>query len=131
MATRTWQCMCGDFKAEVTGEPSFACYCHCEMCRRHTGNCLYAGIWSSENFKIVQGEEGLGKFSKVEDITRYFCSKCGSFAYKNLKGSIVVPAAPLEGGPLVQAQAHIFVADKGATSLDNFHEELPKHDGMP
>ena len=34
---RTARCLCGGFRAIVTGEPNFVGICHCTECQRRTG----------------------------------------------------------------------------------------------
>ena len=74
--TRAWSCMCGNFEAQVTGEPALAVWCHCASCRAQTGAAMQLGVWSADNFKVIKGDDDLIKYSKTEGIYRNSCAKC-------------------------------------------------------
>ena len=54
---RKYQCMCGAFEAQVTGEPVLAVWCHCETCRRQTGAAMQLGVF--QNFEVIKGDDQL------------------------------------------------------------------------
>mmetsp|Transcript_55617 Transcript_55617/g.134827 ORF Transcript_55617/g.134827 Transcript_55617/m.134827 type:complete len:130 (+) Transcript_55617:152-541(+) len=129
MTERSYGCMCGNFKATLTGEPALACWCHCGMCRKQTGAAMQLGVWSPDNLKITSGESDLIKYSSTEGkVFRNSCTKCGSFCYKILPdGNLVAPLGALD--PVVKPTCHIFVADKG--NQDVMFPDLPQHDAFP
>jgi len=80
--------MCGNFEGEVTGDPALAVWCHCGTCRQQTGAAMQLGVWSTDNFKVVKGEDSLIKYGSTEGkVYRNSCSKCGSFCFKVLPGT--------------------------------------------
>lgn len=97
MTTHTWQCMCGSFKGELTGDAKIAVFCHCLQCRRYASTAMQLGIWAPEHFSVVAGADNLIDYESSENVHRMTCKTCGSFAYKNIKGTdMVAPLGCLE-----------------------------------
>eukprot|EP00591_Stephanopyxis_turris_P006809 CAMPEP_0195516548 /NCGR_PEP_ID=MMETSP0794_2-20130614/7627_1 /TAXON_ID=515487 /ORGANISM="Stephanopyxis turris, Strain CCMP 815" /LENGTH=129 /DNA_ID=CAMNT_0040645169 /DNA_START=86 /DNA_END=475 /DNA_ORIENTATION=- len=129
MTERTWSCMCGNFEGKVTGEPALACWCHCGLCRRQTGDAMQLGVF--KNMEIIKGDDQLIKceVNVGSGTFRNSCSICGSFCYKVLTdGKKVAPLGALSGDA-VKPTCHIFVADKGNQPI--LFPELPQHDYFP
>lgn len=128
MTTRTWQCMCGSFQGQVTGEPELAVWCHCEQCRQQTGAAMQLGIF--KDLKILKGDDNVIAYAhKGSKAIRHSCKTCGSYCYKKLPdGALVAPLGALSG-EVVKPTCHIFVADKG--NQDIMFPELPQHDAFP
>mmetsp|Transcript_12620 Transcript_12620/g.18894 ORF Transcript_12620/g.18894 Transcript_12620/m.18894 type:complete len:129 (+) Transcript_12620:77-463(+) len=124
---RKYQCMCGSFEAQVTGEPVLACWCHCETCRKQTGAAMQLGVF--QNFEVLKGDDQLIKYASTSGtVFRNSCQNCGSFCYKVLPdGAKVAPLGALE--PKIKPTCHIFVKDKG--SQDVMFPELPQHNAFP
>ena len=77
MTTRKWECMCGDFEAQVEGEPVLAVWCHCLLCRKQCGAPMQLGVWAPDNFKINKGGDNLITYTSNGTIFRNSCPKCG------------------------------------------------------
>ncbi|KAK1743334.1 hypothetical protein QTG54_005955 [Skeletonema marinoi] len=123
---RKYQCMCGSFEAQVTGEPVLACWCHCKTCRKQTGAAMQLGVF--QNFEVLKGDDQLIKYASTSGAFRNSCQNCGSFCYKVLPDGVkVAPLGALE--PKIKPTCHIFVKDKG--SQDVMFPELPQHDAFP
>lgn len=70
-------CHCGKIRFEVTGEPTWLGRCHCHDCQKISGSAFMAfAEFKVENVKFTNGTPTPYKSST--DITRTFCSKCGS-----------------------------------------------------
>jgi hypothetical protein len=76
--TTRGSCRCDTVKFEVVGEPSTQGYCHCESCRNALSTAFvpYASF-KLENFRVVEGQEHLGKYNKLGYTDRCFCKLCG------------------------------------------------------
>jgi len=112
-------CLCGEIAYEITGAPVRMMNCHCSRCRlgraaAHASNVFY----KLDQFSWVRGATLITEY-KVADARFHsvaFCSRCGAKVPKQSpeRGIVVVPAGSLDVDPGMQAQAHIFVADKAA-----------------
>lgn len=72
----TGTCHCGAVRYRVSGEIE-AFYCHCESCRRSSGAPYVAwGRVHSDAFQLTEGR--LTEFESTSDVTRGFCSVCGT-----------------------------------------------------
>ena len=73
----TGGCLCGAVRYEVTEEPYFVAYCHCDMCKRALGGPF--GIYASfrlQAFTYIQGAPTFYQSSSC--AKRGFCARCGS-----------------------------------------------------
>jgi len=111
--------MCGKAEWKVTGETSYACWCHCQLCRKHLGAPANIGFWI--DLDVEQGSEGeLLRYRSSDHGVRASCKTCGSFAYyegtaPNGKIYYMVPLATLE--PAVEPTFHMMVKYKGPQKL--------------
>lgn len=72
----TGQCLCGAVSYDVTGPLRNILHCHCENCRRISGNHVASSGAASEDLQI-HGEDRLGWYDL--GYARYgFCTTCGS-----------------------------------------------------
>lgn len=71
-------CFCGAVRVEVSGEPVFQGYCHCEDCRRWSGSPVTAfGLWPKDQVRVVAGEDNLVGYSRSGKAVRRHCAACG------------------------------------------------------
>ncbi len=71
-------CYCGAVQFEISGEPSWVCYCHCDSCRRHTASVVttYAQFHLDQvNFTHAQPSSYV---TDLNNVKRSFCGECGS-----------------------------------------------------
>ena len=85
MTTHTGQCLCGEIKYEIEGEPLAAGVCHCKNCQRQTGT-AFSTLWGvpRASLKFTAGEPKLyrdGNTDSGDTIERWFCGNCGSPLY--------------------------------------------------
>ena len=72
-------CMCGAVAVEITGDPVFQAYCHCESCRGWLGAPVHAASgWQTPNVTVTKGADKLGTYKRTENSHRQFCTQCGS-----------------------------------------------------
>jgi len=75
----TGHCLCGDVSYQATGPIAPVLHCHCEPCRRATGNFVAASRAQTDNVTIT-GKEHL-RWHELE-FSRYgFCGNCGSHMF--------------------------------------------------
>ena len=70
-------CLCGDVTWEYSGEQIWACYCHCDDCRRSTGSPVLASVGFEDAGVTWSSRQTLGEYVSGT-CTRLFCSTCGS-----------------------------------------------------
>ncbi|WP_114388867.1 GFA family protein [Notoacmeibacter marinus] len=121
------RCRCGAVSFELTAEPHFTSYCHCEDCRRATGAPVVAfvGVHDSE---IVWRGEPSGRYGEPP-VTRFFCDTCGSpIGYRDarLDGRTYFYTAVLDTPDRFAPTVHAFYPER-IVWLD-LHDDLPRHD---
>ena len=73
--TLTGHCLCGGVRWRAEGTPSPAVACHCEDCRRTTGNHVACATWDRDRVTIE--ETTLRWYASSEKGRRGFCGTCG------------------------------------------------------
>lgn len=110
MTTRTASCLCGQLKAEASGEPTRVSICHCLACQRRSGSAFSAQArFDAEQVRVsgaateyvLAGDEG-------SHARLRFCAVCGATVYyttDELPGVVAIPlgafAAPGLPAPTV------------------------------
>jgi hypothetical protein len=112
----TGRCLCEGIAYEIDGELGPVYNCHCSKCRRWHGSAFRtrASI-RREQFRWVRGEELLSSYSSSDNVTKMFCSVCGSnliSTYADRPDVIGLPLGGLEQHPGRVPEAHIFVGSK-------------------
>lgn len=76
-------CLCGGVALELTPPFLIASCCHCEHCRKHSGNFgSMAMEVPSEQMRLLSGEELLESWQPAPGLAiRFFCRRCGSSLY--------------------------------------------------
>ncbi len=120
-------CLCGATSWEYTGAETWACYCHCDDCRRNCSAPVTAFIGVAlDNFKWT------GKTPKVyassKGVERHFCETCSTpmaFQAEHYAGEIHLYAANLENPQDFTPEFHVHYNAK----LDwlHIHDDLPKY----
>jgi hypothetical protein len=77
------QCLCGQFRAIVTGNSKSVAICHCLACKRRSGSAFaYNAFYPASDVRLEgtykvhvrEGQEG-------RKIHRHFCPDCGTTVY--------------------------------------------------
>ena len=117
-------CFCGAVEIEVTGDPYYMGYCHCQSCRWWSATPLIAfAVWKPEHVRVTRGEAHLGRYMKtVEgDSNRHFCTKCGGHLLND---------HPDFGAVNVYPSTVASVAFKPTCHLNYPETVLPMRDGL-
>lgn len=112
--THSGRCFCGQVRFEVAGPAKFACFCHCESCRRAAGGVYVAWATFVKNDFVVTAGEML-QHQSSRQATRGLCSNCGTsitYEHSDRKGQIDVNLTSLDDPSVFAPGAHIWVDDK-------------------
>ncbi len=121
---KSGHCLCKKTAWQYTGEASWACYCHCDDCRRWTGSA--APVFAAFEDDNVAGLEAVGPSrSFAKGVDRWNCAECGSpllgrFDY--LPGQSWVPLGMIEDAKGLAPTFHCFA--------DRRHDWVPEA-GLP
>lgn len=70
-------CQCGDVRFEASGDPKFACNCHCESCRKASGAAFSTWIgFNNEKFRWTTKPPSY--YASSPGVKRGFCANCGT-----------------------------------------------------
>ena len=108
MTTRG-HCLCGETRWEFEGDMTWACYCHCDDCRRNCAAPVVAWLglplknfsWTGRTPKTYATDDG---------VRRHFCDNCGSpiaFEADHYPGGMHLYAASLEHPENFQPTFHV------------------------
>lgn len=124
--TRKGRCLCGAVAFEVRGPLAPAHACHCEQCRRQSGNWAAATEAASEDVVFLE-DRGLTWFASSDWARRGFCKECGSVLFWEMPGSgrLGLNLGSLEPGTGLRLTKHIFVEDKG--DWYDIDDDLPRY----
>ncbi|MCC2624456.1 MAG: hypothetical protein K0R14_329 [Burkholderiales bacterium] len=133
MEKLTGKCLCEAVSYEITGGLGVIYNCHCAKCRRWHGAAFRTrASVKSTNFKWLGGEEHIAKYDSSENITKTFCSICGSALISLLKDNpdyIGLPLGGLDQDPGTRPIANIFVGSK--SPWYEICDSLPQYDTWP
>lgn len=126
MTTRG-HCLCGATRWEFEGEMTWACYCHCDDCRRNCGAPVVAWLcvpvaafrWTGANPSAFESSKG---------CFRHFCGQCGSpmaFEAEHYPGDIHLYAASMERPEAFAPTFHVYCKSK--LPWLSLEDDLPKH----
>ncbi len=128
MTTRG-HCLCGNTRWEYQGEVAWACYCHCDDCRRNCAAPVVAWLgvpvtnftWLGEAPKTHENSKG---------VRRHFCEACGSpmgFEADHYPGGMHLYAASMEDPDNFKPTFHVNFGSK--LPWLQFNDDLPKYEG--
>ena len=127
MTTASGGCLCGGVQYEVHGPLRPVIYCHCEQCRRTSGNYVAASACGSDEL-ILLSADTLSWFSSSTSADRGFCQRCGAnlFWRPSSGTQVSIMTGTLDDTKDLVAIAHIYV--KNAASFLSIDDGLPQHD---
>ncbi|PKM04843.1 MAG: aldehyde-activating protein [Gammaproteobacteria bacterium HGW-Gammaproteobacteria-6] len=116
MKLLTGRCLCEAISYQIEGELGPIFNCHCSKCRRWHGAAFRtrASVRLSQ-FRWLSGEHLLTHYKSSDNVTKTFCSLCGSNLasfYANDPDLVGIALGGLEQDPGNRPEANIFVADK-------------------
>ena len=107
-------CFCKSTRWEYTGEMAWACYCHCDDCRRNCAAPVVAWLGVPlKNFKWVGSLPNT--YSTEDGVSRHFCGTCGSpigFEADHYPGGMHLYAASMEDPAQFKPTFHVNVGSK-------------------
>ena len=110
----TGRCICGQVHIRLDHEPSFACHCHCESCRRASGAPYVTWVtFPVGSFHVTKGE--LEQHASSPSVLRGHCAACGTsitYTHEDRPGDIDVTASCFNDTSFVEPKAHIWLEDK-------------------
>jgi hypothetical protein len=123
-------CLCGAVTLTVAGSLPDPNFCHCRMCRKHSGH-YFASTDVPRTALTIVGEEKLTWFQSSENVRRGFCARCGSSLLWDRpdRSWIAVAMGAFDGPTESAASLHIYVADKG--DYYAIVDGLPQYDTVP
>ena len=127
--TKRGHCLCGKTGFDYEGAVTWACYCHCDDCRRNCAAPVVAwfGVpignfrWLGQVPKTVESSKG---------VHRHFCETCGSpvaFEADHYPGGMHLYAATLDDPTDFQPTFHVNHQSKLPWLL--MDDDLPKYEG--
>ena len=124
-------CAAVEFALDDAVPPAFQMICHCVECRMNNVSASVALVgWMLDNngFKIVKGEEHLGKYQSSEPMARAFCKLCGPPVYnRNTRLSVCDTFPSLMPDFDFEPALHVYYGEK----LRSFPDGLPKYADLP
>jgi hypothetical protein len=110
---KTGSCLCAAVKYEARKMSSVTA-CHCEQCRKQTGNYWASSRVQDSDLKLVEAR-GLKWFRSSKTAQRGFCGECGSTLFWKGDGTdyTAVTAGTIDGKSGLKLAGHIFCDDAG------------------
>jgi len=112
--TYSGRCFCGAVVFQVTGPAKFACFCHCESCRRAAGGVYVPWVtFAKDTFLVTRGD--MREHHSAPKVTRGLCSRCGTsltYEHADRSGQIDVSLTSFDDPSEFSPGAHIWVEDK-------------------
>lgn len=107
-------CLCGAVRYRLKPPLRLAVACHCQQCRRTSGNYVSATSVPRESFSLTS-EDGLKWYRSSARAKRGFCRECGSslFWSADALDTISIMTGTIDGKTGLRTAVHICVADKG------------------
>ena len=133
MEKLTGRCLCEAVSYEITGPLGPVFNCHCSKCRRWHGAAFRTrASVSRSRFRWLSGEDLLTAYRSSDNVTKTFCSVCGSNLasfYADRPDVVGIPLGGLEQDPGARPEAHIFVGSKAA--WHEISDGLPQFEAWP
>lgn len=130
-------CCCGSVRYKLLSAPLSVQHCHCEICRKNSGEFMASGAVVRKADIEISGSEHLKGYRTSTSFERTFCNTCGChlFAYEDSETLLMYfAAATLDGGKhpghSVGSECHIYVRSKAewetiADNLPQFEAASP------
>ncbi len=125
-------CHCGAVRYEVTTEPDYVAFCHCETCRKTTGApAVVYSVYLDKNVVFTVGQRKT--YHSSPGVSRTYCGDCGtSLSYESeWNGDIVIGffVGTMDEPNLFPPQRHVFHGDR--VEWFDAADKLPRFLGVP
>ncbi len=122
-------CLCGKTRFEYEGKETWACYCHCDDCRRNCAAPVVAWLgvparnfrWTGQAPKTLRSSSG---------VYRHFCKTCGTpmgFEADHYPGGMHLYAPTLDDPTQFKPTFHVNYQSK--LPWLQMNDDLPKYEG--
>jgi hypothetical protein len=125
-------CVCGAVRYRLLGPPISVQHCHCENCRKTSGEFTSTGAVVRRDLVQIQGGDQLNGYRTSKTFERRFCRVCSCylFAYEDSEPDLFYFApATLDGGRHPGhppgSESHIYVRSKAEWEV--IGDGLPQH----
>lgn len=125
-------CACGRVRFTILGPPQSVQHCHCENCRKISGEFTSTGATIPRSLLSIAGQENLGGYRTSPSFERQFCKTCSCylFAYEDSEPNLMYFApATLDGGRHPGhppgSESHIYMKSK--CEWEQVSDDLPKY----
>ena len=112
-------CVCGAVRYRLLGPPQSIQHCHCENCRKTSGEFSSTGAVIRRDLVDIEGAQNLNGYRTSPSFERKFCRTCSCylFAYEDSEPELFYFApATLDGGKHpghpAGSETHIYVRSK-------------------
>jgi hypothetical protein len=124
-------CLCGGVRFEIEPPFKLSSYCHCEHCRKQSGNFGSASLGvPGKQMRLLSGEELLESWQPAPGlVVRFFCKRCGSCVYSMDdpdSGTVWVRMGVLDADPGLRPSRHTWVRSAPAW-LPVAEDGLPRY----
>ena len=127
MTTHTGHCFCRDVVFKVVGPAKYACFCHCESCRRAAGGVYVPwATFAKDTFVVTSGN--MIQHHSSPQGTRGLCPRCGTsltYEHEDRAGEIDITLTSFDNPSDFSPQSHIWVEDK--LPWVSINDGLPQH----
>ena len=122
-------CLCRETGWKFRGEVTWACYCHCDDCRRNCAAPVVAWLGVPlRNFRWIGSAPRT--FESSKGVRRHFCENCGSplgFEADHYSGGMHLYAASLDDPRQFEPRFHVNFESK--IPWLEMNDNLPKYEG--
>jgi hypothetical protein len=130
--THSGQCMCGEIRYQVDGEPNAVAACHCSDCRRSAGAPVVTWAMFPETaLTVTRGQPKT--INSSGSAMRSFCGACGTgLFYRNatvLPGIVDIQSATFDDPETLPPRVQIQTAER-LNWMKQLHE-LPEFERFP
>ncbi|MEM7533920.1 MAG: GFA family protein [Chloroflexota bacterium] len=125
----TGQCLCGNVRFAMVGEPIWVGHCHCLSCRRNTGSAVATFVgFHPYQVTFTQGERRF--YASSPGVQRGFCQDCGtplSYETEKFADEIHLYISTLDEPARFVPQFHTYYAER--IPWFDTADDLPRHEG--
>lgn len=119
-------CLCGEIRYRCAKDPEWAGYCHCPMCRRHSGAPVTLGVlFARDAVTWTKGEPSYYRSSAKAQ--RGFCPTCGSSLTWETASALTLLVGTLDHPEEVRVDSHCYTASQ--LPWLNIRDDLRHHPG--
>lgn len=126
-------CLCGAVRYRLKAAPRSIQHCHCEICRKTTGEFTATGAVIARDQIEITGAGNLTRYLSSPSFERQFCRTCGGhlFAYEATEPKLMYFApATLDGGAhpghAPETECHMYVRSKAGWEV--IGDGLPQYE---